>query len=93
MIDKEITARLAELSGLEFTDSELSAITRDMTNIIELMDRVRGFDAEAEPHEPDAVTFTELRPDECRGSYPVGKILENAKVIKDDQFVVPKVVG
>lgn len=92
MVDEKLTAHLAELSKLEFTPEELAAMTRDMTDIIALMDKVCDFDPSAKPYTLDSVDYEELRRDEHKPSYPNDKILENAKNTKNDSFVVPKVV-
>ena len=92
MVDEKLTAHLAELSKLEFTDAELAEMTKDMTDIIGLMDKVCGFDGSVKPYTLDPVDYNELRCDEHAESYPNGEILGNAKNVKNDSFVVPKVV-
>ena len=92
MFDEKLTAHLAELSKLEFTDEELADMTKDMTDIIGLMDKVCGFNDGVNPYTLDPVDYADLRSDEHADSYPSNEILENAKNIKNDSFVVPKVV-
>ncbi|MGN0181846.1 MAG: Asp-tRNA(Asn)/Glu-tRNA(Gln) amidotransferase subunit GatC [Candidatus Ornithomonoglobus sp.] len=92
MFDEKLTAHLAELSKLEFTPEELSRMTKDMTDIIALMDKVCDFDPAAKPYTLDSVDYEDLRKDNYKDSYPNEKILENAKNVKNDSFVVPKVV-
>ena len=81
MFNSDLTKHLAELSKLEFTDEELEQMTADMTNIIAIMDKVL-----------DAVDYKDLRADEHRNSYPTEEIVKNAKNVKNNSFVVPKVV-
>ena len=40
----------------------------------------------------DAVDYKDLRADEHRNSYPTEEIVKNAKNVKNNSFVVPKVV-
>lgn len=92
MVDEKLTAHLAELSKLEFTDEELVDMTKDMTDIIGLMDKVRGFESGAEPYTLEAADYKALREDKYEASYPNEDILRNADKVKNDSFVVPKVV-
>lgn len=92
MFDEKLTAHLAELSKLEFNDEELARMTQDMTDIIALMDKVCDFDASVKPYTLDSVDYRDLRKDDYSESYPNEKILENAANVKNNSFVVPKVV-
>ena len=92
MFDTNLTRHLAELSKIEFNDDELNKMTEDMTDIINLMDKVCEFDSSKKPYALDAVDYKDLRKDEYRNSYPTEKITENAKNTKNNSFVVPKVV-
>lgn len=92
MVNEELTRHLAELGKIEFTDEELAAMTEDMKNIIALMDKVCEFDTSKKAYALDAVGYEEIRADEYSESYPTEKITGNAKNVKNDSFVVPKVV-
>ena len=92
MFDPNRTAHLAELSKLEFTDEELLKMTKDMTDIIALMDKVCDFNPEIKPYTLDSVDYDDLRGDTYKESYPNNEILKNDKNTKNDSFVVPKVV-
>lgn len=92
MFDEKLTAHMAELSKLSFTPDELAAMTKDMSDIIALMDTVCDFNPEITPYTLNAVDYEDLRKDNYKESYPTEKILENAKNVKNDSFVVPKVV-
>ena len=48
MFDVKQTAHLAELSKLSFTEEELNRITREMDEIVALMDTVADFSAEGD---------------------------------------------
>ncbi len=92
MFNSELTKHLAELSKLEFTDEELDKMTEDMTDIIAIMDKVCGFDTSKPAYALDAVDYNDLRADAHTNSYPTDKITANAKNVKNNSFVVPKVV-
>lgn len=92
MIDINLTKKLAELSKLAFADEELESITKDMTEIIALMDMVKAADLNDEPARLAEVDYDDLREDTARESYDKEKILENAELVKNNSFIVPKVV-
>lgn len=92
MFNSDLTKHLAELSKISFTDEELERMTEDMTNIIAIMDKVCEFDTSKKPYSLDAVNYNDLRKDEYTDSYPTENIVANAKNVKNNSFVVPKVV-
>lgn len=92
MFDLSLTKHLAELSKIAFTDDELAQMTEDMTDIIALMDKVCDFDTSKETYALNPTNYNDLRPDEPTPSVETEKILENSKIIKNNSFVVPKVV-
>lgn len=92
MFDKKLTSHLAELSKLELDGAELEKMTEDMTAIVELMDKVRSFNINENPYTVEPTEYGELRADDYKDSYPTENILKNAENIKNDSFVVPKVV-
>lgn len=92
MVDLELTKYLAELSKIEFTEEELENMTKDMIDIINLMDKVQEIDPNGETYALDAVSYDDLRNDTIKESFKTEKVLKNAKAVKEDSFVVPKVV-
>ena len=92
MFDLNLTRHLASLSKINFSDGELNEMARDMTDIIALMDKVCGFDANVKPYSLDRVNYSELRADEHSASETAENITSNAKNVKNNSFVVPKVV-
>ena len=92
MFDIELTKHLAELSKLSFTDDELEKVTAQMSDIIDLMDKVKDIDSKLDTFALPAVNYEDLRVDSSRPSLETDKILENAKAVKDNAFAVPKVV-
>jgi len=93
MFDINLTKHLADLSKIEFTEDELNKMSSQMTDIINLMDRVKEFDSSEKTFALDAVNYSDLRKDEAMESFETEKILQNAKIVKNNSFVVPKVVS
>ena len=92
MVNEELTGKLAELSKISFTDEELKVIAADMDEIIGLMDKVKEFDSFEENFRTDSHAYEELRGDFVKKSIKTEEITKNAVRVKDDSFVVPKVV-
>lgn len=92
MFDANLTKHLAQLSKIEFTDEELNKMTEDMTDIISLMDKVCEFKNPVEPYTLDAVDYSDLRSDTHTQSSAPEDITKNAKNVRSNSFVVPKVV-
>lgn len=92
MIDTKLTAHLAELSKLAFTEEELTVMTKEMNDIVSLMDTVSDFDATNVFHVTEAVEMKALREDKAKPSMDRQGILANAKEKEDTFFKVPKVV-
>ena len=55
MFDLELTAHLAELSKLAFTEDELKAMAEQMSDIVALMDKVKETDPSLPTYSTDAV--------------------------------------
>lgn len=92
MFNNELTKHLAELSKLGFSDSELEKVTKQMSDIIDLMDKVKEIDKNLETFSLPSTDFENLRPDTARESVDTNLIVKNAKSVRDNAFVVPKVV-
>lgn len=92
MFDTSLTAHLAELSKLEFTDDELKKITKEMVDIVALMDTVSDFESTEEFKAVDPSGIDLLRQDQAVDSMDRQDILAGAKENGDTYFKVPKVV-
>ena len=92
MFDIKLTAHLAELSKLKFTDEELLKITKEMDDIVSLMDTVGDFNESdfGEVITPESVD--NIRRDEIKPSMQREDVLSNAKNKQGAFFSVPKVV-
>lgn len=91
-MDLEMVKYLAELGKLEFTDEELKKASDDMTDIINLMDKVKEIDVTYDPVlDNKNVYLPDLREDKNAPSLDTEKVLQNARNSRSC-FVVPKVV-
>ncbi len=93
MFDINLTKYLAQLSKISFDEDELNKMTAQMTDIINLMDRVKDFDENEQPFALEATVYADLRGDSAKESFATEKILQNAKKVQNNSFVVPKVVS
>lgn len=92
MFDLNLTKHLAVLSKISFSEEELQTMTQDMTDITALMDKVCDFDTSVKPYALDSVDYENLRNDNHAPSDTAENITSNAKNVKNNSFVVPKVV-
>ena len=92
MFDIKLSAHLAELSKISFTDAELNTLTKEMDEIVALMDVVKDFTANEDLNTAFAVGLDQIRKDEKSDSTPRSEILKNAAKSSANAFAVPKVV-
>ena len=87
---KEIQ-HLAELSKLEFSQTELEAFASDFASLVSLADNIKNADVKGK-RVLQSIKLGDLRKDETKKSLPCKVILANAPLAKKDSFVVPRVV-
>lgn len=92
MFDTKLAAHLAELSKLAFTENELNQITKEMNDIIKLMDAVSDFEDNSVTTVNSAVSLGETRKDQPENSLPREDVLKNSAKSNEGCFAVPKVV-
>lgn len=92
MFDKNLTAHLAELSKLEFTEKELEKMANEMAEIVALMDSVNAFENEKTAGANAPLAVDGFRADEPEASMPREEVLKSAKSKSETCFKVPKVV-
>ncbi len=93
-IDKALVARLAELSKLEFDETEMDAMTGDLQKMLNFCDRLR--EVKVEGVEPLIFMNDEVnrwREDEVTTDLSHEEALLNAPKKDSDYFKVPKVLG
>lgn len=92
-ISKEEIAHVAELAGLIFTPDEQEKFSRELSQIIDYMDRLSEIDTESvEVRSGPKWQGLACRDDIASASLPVNNILRNAPEKRDTCFVVPRVI-
>ena len=90
MIDREQVLHVALLARLALSEEEVETMTRELSGILEHVDRIAELDLEqVEPTAHVVDLENVLRPDEPRPSWPREKILEQAPDPAEGAFRVP----
>ncbi len=93
MITKEQLNLLCELSKLRIPEDKLEGYGREMEDIINLMDTIGESDFEYNPIDMSRATpFASLRDDDAEVFGNMEGITENSPRVRENQFIVPKVV-
>lgn len=95
MESNEITisdiSRLAEMSGLVFTDEEKQVLCAQVSGILEMLDGCANVDSEI-TEESKVTSLNDLRNDVVYSSLSINDVFTNAPRGHKGYFVVPKVV-
>jgi aspartyl-tRNA(Asn)/glutamyl-tRNA(Gln) amidotransferase subunit C len=84
---------ITKLARLKLTKIEQERLTKDMTNILEFVDKINQLDTEGVTPTSHAVHINNVfRDDIIEESYDKEKILANAPEKENDFFKVPKIV-
>ena len=90
MIDREQVLHVARLARLELSDEELDRMARELSTILEHVERMDELELEGvEPTSHVVALENVLRADEPRPSWPRERILEPAPDPVDGSFRVP----
>jgi aspartyl-tRNA(Asn)/glutamyl-tRNA(Gln) amidotransferase subunit C len=90
VIDREQVLHVARLARLALTDEEVETMARELSGILEHVDRIAQLDLdEVEPTSHVVDLENVLRPDRPRPSWPREKILEPAPDPAAGAFRVP----
>jgi aspartyl-tRNA(Asn)/glutamyl-tRNA(Gln) amidotransferase subunit C len=90
VIDREQVLHVALLARLALSEEEVETMTRELSGILEHVDRIAELDLEqVEPTDHVVDLENVLRPDEPRPSWPREKMLELAPDPVDGAFRVP----
>ena len=93
MSELDLIKHLAGLSKIRMNDEQLLKKSKEMQEIIALMDEIKEFSLpEGVMSVNAAVSYGDLREDAVRVSFPREEIVKNAKAESDGYFTVPKVV-
>lgn len=90
MVTHEDVIQIARLAKLSIKEEELDALTQEMQNIIEFADTINNASEEGVEFDNINNLSNAFRKDEVIPSYSTEKILENAKDVDDDCFLVKK---
>lgn len=89
MVERDEVIKLAKLSKLTLSESEIDRLTVDMQSIVSFADMI----SKAEFDETDGISIENpqpLREDIVVESYPRGLILKNAPTAEDGFFKLPR---
>ncbi len=90
VIDRDQVLHVARLARLALSDDEVETMARELSGILEHVDRISQLDLEGvEPTSHVVELENVLRPDEPRPSWPREKILEPAPEPEGGAFRVP----
>lgn len=90
MVTHEDVIQIARLAKLSIKEEELDSLTKEMQNIIEFADTINNASEEGVEFDNINNLSNAFRNDEVIPSYSTEKILENAKDVDDDCFLVKK---
>ena len=90
MIDRDQVLHVARLARLQLSEDELSTMARELTSILDHIEKIGELDLDGVPPTTHVVEVANaLRPDEPRPSLPREVVLEQAPARTEDGFVVP----
>jgi aspartyl-tRNA(Asn)/glutamyl-tRNA(Gln) amidotransferase subunit C len=93
IIDEDQVRKVAKLSRLDLTDSEIKEFTGQLEAILEYVDKMNQLDTEGvEPLAHCLPLSNCLRDDKAVESLGAGKILANAPQRDGDYFKVPRIL-
>jgi aspartyl-tRNA(Asn)/glutamyl-tRNA(Gln) amidotransferase subunit C len=85
---------IAKLSKLEFNETELTRMAKELNSILDYMNKLNELDtSKVEPLSHVIDIKNVFREDKIKESLPVEEILKNAPSKTDEFFRVPKVIG
>ena len=94
MIDREQVLHVARLARLALSDDEVEAMSRELSGILEHVDKIGELDLEGvDPTSHVIALENVLRADEPRPSWPRERILEGAPDAAEAGFRVPSPGG
>ncbi|QIV95416.1 aspartyl/glutamyl-tRNA(Asn/Gln) amidotransferase subunit C [Allofrancisella inopinata] len=92
-MDKNMVKHIAKLSNFELNEQQLEHYTKDLTNICEILDTVKDFDAKGvEPMVSPIEKNFKFRQDVPQDQDNRASFEKFACEVVDDYFMVPQVV-
>ncbi|NPB04939.1 MAG: Asp-tRNA(Asn)/Glu-tRNA(Gln) amidotransferase subunit GatC [Aquificae bacterium] len=91
MIDRETVIKVAELAKLELTEEEVELFARQLTAILDFVNKMNEVDTEGvDPFVPE-VEETPMREDEPGPTLAREEVEKNAPEFENGYFVVPRI--
>lgn len=92
-MDKKLVKHIAKLSSFELSESQLEQYTKDLTNICEILDTVKEYDAkDIKPMVSPISSSFKFREDIPQNQDNRADFHKFACEVTDDYFMVPQVV-
>jgi aspartyl-tRNA(Asn)/glutamyl-tRNA(Gln) amidotransferase subunit C len=92
-MDKNLVKHIAKLSSFELNDNELEQYTNDLTNICEILDSVKAYDAKGvKPMISPISGAFKFREDVSQDQDNRADFDKFACEVVDDYFMVPQVI-
>lgn len=92
-MDKKVVKHIAKLSSFDLSDQQLEQYTEDLTNICEILDTIKEFDAQGvEPMISPINMDFKFREDVSQDQDNRASFDKFACEVEDDYFMVPQVV-
>jgi aspartyl-tRNA(Asn)/glutamyl-tRNA(Gln) amidotransferase subunit C len=93
-VTKKDIEKIAELSMLEFTDSELESYTKEMNKILDYVEKLNELDTKSvKPLSHPIENENVFRDDKLKKSVSQEEALKNAPDRTTEHFKVPKVIS
>jgi aspartyl-tRNA(Asn)/glutamyl-tRNA(Gln) amidotransferase subunit C len=93
-VTKKDIEKIAELSMLEFTDSELESYTKEMNKILDYVEKLNELDTKrVKPLSHPIENENVFRDDKLKKSVSQEEALKNAPDRTTEHFKVPKVIS
>lgn len=94
MIKKEDVLNVAKLSSFELSEAEIEKFTKELGNIVDILDRLTKIDTEGiEPMYSSLEVVNTFREDVNKKYENSNELIELSEYSEDNVIVVPKVVG
>ncbi len=92
-IDQKLINRVAELSRLELSQEEMEEYSRQLSDIINYVEKIKEMDTDSvEPTDHIVELKNVVREDRVRESLPLKDIAEMAPSFADNHFIVPRII-
>jgi aspartyl-tRNA(Asn)/glutamyl-tRNA(Gln) amidotransferase subunit C len=92
-ITPDTVEHVAKLARLELTPDEVQRYTKDLANILSLVEQLNAVDLSQIELEMDVKEAAVLREDKANREFTRDELMANAPDVEDGFFRVPKILG